>query len=317
MSIYKKIFALFLFATLSSCVATYDVIQQGETLVLTDQTRIPCRILDFDGVDIYFKARRSADAYSYGDFMAIGNVEAIHFSKGGQTLSYSPLEYLDKKFPVEQDQETTPESAYVVEENPETTVDEPAPEVSKAPQIQLNTEGFMSDSLARARAAQGIGLNLTERMKPEQSESPIAYNEIAELIVESGGTGLVLYRVERNIKNGFELTEAQQTLVDAINEADSWDERKKSLRGAHKIASEAFVTVDANDLEREFRFRAEDDRDALIQFLIYLHKQGDLYDRDQFDKAVEVFGEKATRALSDILINFEDWYYIVVVKSGY
>ncbi|MCA9732162.1 hypothetical protein KC799_08525, partial [candidate division KSB1 bacterium] len=179
------------------------------------------------------------------------------------------------------------------------------------------TEGFMSDSLSRARASQGIGLNLVERLKPEKSETPEAYEELADLIIESGGTGLMLYRVEQNEEHGVHLTDAQQMLIDAIQNSDSWDERKKSMRSAHKFASEAFVSVEEDELQRVFHFRAQEDRDAFIQFLIFLHKQGDLYDRAQYDKVAELFNPQVAQALSDILINFEDWYYIVVVKSGY
>ncbi|MCA9734190.1 hypothetical protein KC799_18790, partial [candidate division KSB1 bacterium] len=137
---YKKIFVLLLFAFLASCVTTYDVIEQGETLILTDQTRIPCRILDFDGVDVYFKARRGADAYRYGEFITIGNLEAIHVTKGGQTLSYSPLEYLDEKFPVENVETPGAENAPSEEEYPQAAPEDSTAEETVQPELTINTE---------------------------------------------------------------------------------------------------------------------------------------------------------------------------------
>ncbi|KAA3618054.1 MAG: hypothetical protein DWQ05_08395 [Calditrichaeota bacterium] len=311
----QKIFLVASFFLFFSCVATYDAVQQGEALILTDQTKIPCRIIDFDGVDIYFKASRSADAYRFGEFVAIGNVDAIHVTKGGQTLSYDALEYLDEKFSFQDDEAEIPHDSVPSEQRRLEEIVEGETEQPEEESLRLNLEGFMSDSLSRVREKQGIGLNLIERLKPGKTEPPEAYEELAELIVSSGGTGLVLYRAEKYQSSGIELTEAQQRLMDAINNSDSWDERKKSLRSAHKIASEAFVNIDKNELRRTFKFRAAADGDPFIQFLIFLHKQGDLHQRAQFEQAAEVFGNKATGAISDILINFEDWYYIVVIKS--
>ena len=314
--LFKPVLLLISCFVLVACVATYKIYEQGETLVLTDRSKIPCQIIDFDGVDIYFHARNGADAYRYGEFIAVGNVAAVHVVRGGQVYSYGVMEYLNKKFPTEKPvAEVTEDSSAPIDESDE-EFSEPAETVSETPypELRVNIGGFLSDSLAKVRSESGIGLNLTERLKPVKTERPIAFDEIAELVITSGATGLLLYRTDKFNEAGAELTDAQQNLIDAIQNAESWDERKKSLRSAHKIASQAFAKIGKRELRQAFRFRASGDSDPFIQFLIFLHKQGDLHNRVKFDRAADPFGDEAAGAMSDILINFDDWYYLVVIQ---
>ncbi len=310
----QKILRPVCFLIFFSCAAGNEIIEQGEVLVLTNQTKIPCRILDFDGVDIYFHARKSADAYRYGELIPVGNVQAVHVTRGGRILSYAVMDYLDEKFPPDKSEIVQPQIVNAVEKSTVNLSKDEMTSEKNDTGLHINLRGFVADSLSQARAAQGIGLRLTERLKPEKTEIPVAYEELADLIVASGGTGLLLYRADKNREAGAELTEAQQYLLDAIQNSATWDERKKALRSAHKIASEAFAQIGKRELWQEFKFRAAAGSDRFIQFLIFLHKQGDLHSRVKFDRAAGFFGAEATGAISDILINFDDWYYIVVIQ---
>lgn len=350
--LYSSLHALLL---LTACVAAQPQFTNSESLVLSDGSEVPCQILDIDDDYVYFEASLLQDRYKYGESLPIGEIKYIKVFRQDDIAYYHVDEFLDwidrnaplptdEAYPIAADEEPeepvspapakpstagtrgnqTILSSKVIRnefskfEHQQTTAHTmlfPAPERSGP---GLRSEAVINATEGNRKS--GIGLRL-----PDYLAAPIKnaledaeIKEIADLVVSSGAAGLVLYRLDKLASERIQPSAAQRKLGIAIREADEWQKRRQGLGAAHRVAKEDF---DRNygeveeEIANELGFRARSGRDAFLDFILFLHTHGGLQSRRHRNLLESWFGELATRAVSDILANFNDWYYLFVIRA--
>ncbi len=290
-----------------------QVTRSPHVLILTDGTRIPCEITDYSGEELFFQAYQAAQGYRYGDRIIITKISKIGVRDQGRFQYFSVSDFLDAYFGEEQ-AAPHPTGGKLVE---------PPLPVYDAPQSAQPTGGTTRKTSGQdTLRSSGVGFNinlLTPLTAPAPKPAEVDFDSMAELIISSGAAGLILYRAEQNRARGIETDSSQQRLIDAIRLSTVWQERKEGLRAAHRAGLEGFrelYDTTPHRLRRAFGFRAAENQDPFISFLIFLKNNGSLLKRSQIEKARGLFGETATRAMQDILANFDDWYYIVVLRAA-
>jgi len=295
---------------LTGCAAPLQQLSSApHVLVLTDGTRIPCEITDYSQDELFFQAYQAAQGYRYGERIIITKIERIGVRDQGRFRYFPVQEFIDLYF------ERSEEAQGKLVELPLPTYDQ---QQTRQPATAATPKPNQSGAKSSGESSIGFKMNLLTPLTPPEQEQPVDFASLADLIVNSGAAGLVLYRVEQNQKAGIEPDSSQQQLITALRQSSLWQERKTGLRAAHRFALESFRTL-YNDtpqrLRRAFGFRAPAEMDPFISFLIFLKNNGSLLKARQIEKAQELFGEQATRAMQDILANFDDWYYIVVLQA--
>ncbi len=295
---------------LSGCAAPLQQLSSApHVLVLTDGTRIPCEITDYSQDELFFQAYQAAQGYRYGERIIITKIERIGVRDQGRFRYFPVQEFIDLYFERSEDARgKLVELPLPTYEQQQTRQPVPAT-VPKANPAETDSAG---------KSGIGFKMNLLTPLTPPEQKQPVDYASLADLIVNSGAAGLVLYRAEQNQQAGIDPDSSQQQLISAIRQSSLWQERKTGLRAAHRFALESFRTIynDApQQLRRTFGFRAPTEMDPFIAFLIFLKNNGSLLKARQIEKAQELFGEQGTRAMQDILANFDDWYYIVVLQA--
>lgn len=339
----KSIGCLFVFAFIlvfmNACIIAARNYATSEALILTSGVEIPCEILEVDQDYIYFDAAIAQDRYKYGESLPIGEVKFVKVFRNDDVIYLSLEEYLEQNtdFVTEDEagEETVSEeggneqiqSNIMQQEFNQFSESNPQQKIPKQPIAMVEFEGpglrlqqIVSDSALKKMRKSGIGLRLPDALQTN-SDSKVSdqeYEDVADLIVASGATGLILYRAEQLNRDGVRLSAAQKKLIDRIGSSEQWQKRREGLLAAYRVVSEDFAASynDAkDDIAEELGYKPADDQGDIASFILYLHTHGDLQSSQTRRQMDTWFGEIATRALVDILANFNDWYYIAVIGA--
>lgn len=331
---------------LHACAASLYRAATGDALVLTNGTEIPGEILEIDETYIYFRAETVRDRYTYGEKLPVGEIKLIKVVESGRTEYLTVDAYIDKYgFTEESDSEpyfaeaNAPaepagesgrnelQSSVLQEEFSKfNVVENPAPPAfltATARQKKigpgLRLQRLPSDSLLKSAGKSGIGLKLPASMFESLSElNEAAFAEAADLIIASGAAGLVLYRAQKLEAEGYRISAGQRRLINAIRASEFWKTRKNSILAAHSVAKEAYsdkYRQIGDFIERELGFKFREAGADVNKFLFFLHTHGDLRAARRRQLMYDWFGETATSAMKDLLANFDDWYYLVVLRG--
>ncbi|RIK53920.1 hypothetical protein DCC62_32070, partial [candidate division KSB1 bacterium] len=102
-------------------------------------------------------------------------------------------------------------------------------------------------------------------------------------------------------------------LVDALLQSRAWAYRKAELREAHLKAYQEFGRIGQGNQQRlreHFNFQASNEMYAFLEFVQFLQAENAQLFTDKWQKVEDIFPEEAANALEDILVNYEDWYYL-------
>lgn len=340
------IYILFILFLLNACIATTRGVASSEALILASGVEIPCEILEVDDDYVYFEAAIAQDRYKYGESMPIGEVKFIKLFRQDDVIYLALEDYLKQNTELfaeveaynedegeaeisdtEKSQNKQIQSGLLEREfsrfsepEKEQRVDKPTFGSVGAEGPGLRLQKIAQDSLLKKNKKSGIGLripgDLQKFTKPELSDSD--YSDMADLIVASGAAGLILFRAEKFDQAGVALSGARQKLVDKIRSSQQWQKRREGLLAAHRVVAEDFAASYKDVKEsvtEKFGFSARDDQDEFIAFMLFLHTHGGIQSPRKRRQLDEWFGEIATRAMADILANFDDWYYIAVIRA--
>ncbi|MCB9510646.1 MAG: hypothetical protein H6695_10710 [Deferribacteres bacterium] len=317
---------------LSACVSTTGGVSSSEALVLIDGTEIPCEILEFDSEFVYFEPALAQDRYNYGDYIGRSEVKWIKVFHNNEVKIFNLNDYVNQNTVAIEDEMPEPlqpadqavradvlqnEFKRIAAQQTEPSAPAPVTQVQSQAGPGLRLSQVKTDS---ARKKSGIGLRLPGEIANSSANklAEAEYDAIADLIVASGAAGLVLYRSEQFAERGVDLARATQTLVEQIKASEEWQKRVQGILAANKIAGEDFAKNYPNvrdNVASQFGFRPQSDSDDYAAFVLYLHLNGGLRSPRKKQQFEEWFGGLAERAFSDILANFDDWYYIVVIQS--
>jgi hypothetical protein len=272
------------------------------TLVLKGGGEIVCTVTDIWQGEVYFEPASAREAYKYGEAIALEKIESVRLSRN---RVMKPQEYA-----AYWRGETTPQ------EEEKTPPPKPVPEQPAATPLALPRESgpglrVQSLNLDTAAVKSGIGLRYPEMPRVETA-ALIGYNELADLLAETGMAGKLLYEVSAGALRRRELTKSQRQLVDALLQSRVWASRKRELRMAHVKAADEFerLTRTSNNLFGAFRFRPTDSQHAFLEFVQFLHAENAHKFLDQWQKVESAFSSEGAWALRDVLNNYEDWFYL-------
>ena len=326
---------LFLAGMLSACIPTTRSFGTSEALVLEDGSEIPCEILEFDDEYVYFEPATAQDRFKYGDYLALGEVKFIKIFGNNTVELLSVDDYIEQKTEIVEDASEALPSESTVNTEAQTGVlekefskfSQPKAIAQTAQVSQAEPQGpgmrlsrVLSDSVLKKNRDSGVGLRLPNELATtsDSKMAEAAYRDIAELIVASGAAGLVFYRAEQLKKQGVDLPEASIELLDHLSSSEQWQQRVDGLRAATRVAREDFSNKYdevRKSLTDKLGFRPQSGQDDFVAFVLHLHTNGGLRSPRKKQQIAEWFGELAERAFSDILANFDDWYYLVVIQG--
>lgn len=309
-----------------------------ESLVLVSGIEIPCRIVEVDLDAIYFDALLQRDQYTYGDRMPFGEIRYIKVWRNGMYELFGVDDYI-KTFTVPLEPEETEAVAGAPAVSPQSRTPDQvqsgviqsefgrlqgetgaAGQGQSSGSIGLQMPGAAGSGTGPSKSGSPIGLrapDLLAEIKDRDSQ-PVNYSELADLIVASGSTGLVLYRATKLQEQGIALTKTQQELLAALRSSEMWQTRRRGLLEAHRFLATAFRTrypAVRAEIERDPGFRARNEETAFNDFVLHLHSHGDLRSARQRERLDSLFDRQFTRAMVDILANFNDWYYIAALQK--
>jgi hypothetical protein len=174
----------------------------------------------------------------------------------------------------------------------------------------LRLQSVVTRDTLRARG--GVGLRMPE-MQRTDSTPALNYNEIADLLAESGLAGQLLYEVSSGELKRRQLTRSQRQMVDALLQSRAWGIRKRDLRSAHLQALGEFEKVyktASPTLSELFKLRPANPALVFLEFVQYLRAENAHLFSDKWENVEKTFSPATTNALRDLLNNYEDWYYL-------
>ncbi len=321
---------------LTACASFMMKDAASEAIVLQDGTEVPCEILEIGDDIIIFEALHSRDRYTFGQEMPRGEVRAIRIFDGKAVSYVSVNEYLKIKgdefsapgevvqtdIPEEQDVQRgvlDNEFKRIPRDNPPS--DTAAPQRQAAPNYGsgLRLSDLVLPDSARSGSSTGLQVTSFDNLQFSAKAGGANLEELAQLVVASGAAGLILYRAEKLPSEGVNLTTSQADLAQAIKSSELWKTRSSGLTEAHRVASEAFEASFKRaryTLGETIGFRARDERrNNFAAFMLHLRMNGGLRAPAKKRFMQEWFGEIATTATIDLLANFDDWYYLFVIKT--
>ncbi len=272
--------------------------EEAVTLFLKDGEEIKATVYDVWKGEIYFRAASARQAYEHGEMMALAQLARVRMADG---RLFAPQEF------VEYWKGETPEPKTTTE--PMRTTPPPSPPPREyGPGLRL--QSVVSRDTLRARG--GVGLRMPE-MPRDNSSPALNYNEIADLLAESGLAGQLLYEVSSGDLQRRQLTPSQRQLVDALLQSRAWAVRKRELRSAHLLALGEFEKIykDASpSLYELFKLRPANPALVFLEFVQYLRAENAHLFSDKWEKVEKTFSPATVNALRDMLNNYEDWYYL-------
>lgn len=272
------------------------------TLVLKGGGELVCTVTDIWQDEVYFEPASARDAYKYGEVIGLEKIETVRLSRN---RVMKPQEYAAywRGETTTQAEEKAPASKPVA---PQPATTQPTPPRESGPGLRMQSLDVDTN-----RVKGGIGLRYPEMPRAETA-SPVAYNELADLLAETGMAGKLLYEVSTGSLRRRELTKHQRQLIDALLESRVWASRKRELRQAHVKAAEEFERISrtGNSLFEAFRFRPTDTQYAFLEFVQFLHAENAHRFLDQWQRVESVYSSEGAWALRDVLNNYEDWFYL-------
>lgn len=303
---------LSIFVTASSLQAQ----ERAVTLFLKNGESFACTVLDVWKGTVYFEATSKRDAYTYGEAVALENISHIRLANGTELTPQAFVESWQNK------RVATPAPTPSPTPEPKREEPPPPPKATPAPQTQTPHPSLFPSTTAKiklpyaaldsARARTAVGSNWIEPSKPPITAS-IEFSQLADLLAEGGMAGKLLYQVSKGELAGRELTESQRKLVDALLQSRAWAYRKAELREAHLKAYQEFGRIGQGNQQRlreHFNFQASNETYAFLEFVQFLQAENAQLFTDKWQKVEDIFPEEAANALEDILVNYEDWYYL-------
>jgi hypothetical protein len=340
---YKYIGYLFMFSfialCMNACVTAARSYATSETLVLASGAEIPCEILEVDEDYIYFEAAIAQDRYKYGESLPIGEVKFVKVFRNDDVIYLTLEEYLEQNTDFVLEEESGEETVSdeggneqihsnllqkefrrITDSNAEQKIQKQSITSPEFEGPGLRLQRIASDSVLKKMRKSGIGLRLPDARQTSSTSkvSVQEYADVADLIVASGATGLILYRAEQLSRDGVKLSDAQKKVIARIGASEQWQKRREGLLAAHRVASEDFAATYNDvmeDIAEKLGYRPADDQGDIASFILYLHTHGGLQSSRTRRQMDTWFGEIATRAIADILANFSDWYYIAGIGA--
>lgn len=327
------LFLLSLCLQLPACITTTQGMLSDEAIVLRSGVEIPCEIVEIGDDFIFFDAEIRQDQYTFGDQIAIGEVEFVRRRQKNDFI-YIPIE------------------KYIFEGKREYDLGEPSAATEAEPALENESiaeeqNAILADEFRRmksddeqetgkneaARSQIGlsglpvlpepgmndysIGIKLSaDQLLKSDEKAEADLSQIVDLIVLSGAGGLILYRAGILQAKEIKLGDSQASLVQQLKVSEAWSERKRGLLSAHKTAARSF--------EKGYREHSEAIAQALgyrsrtstpfIHFILYLHQHGGHLSPKKQSLLKSWFGNVATNAIRDVLANFDDWYYLAALQ---
>lgn len=288
------------------------------TLVLKGGGELVCTVTDIWQGEIYFEPASARDAYKYGEAIGLEKIETVRLSRNrvmkpqeyaaywrGETAAQEEEKAPPPKPVATQPLQTFPApSPKPIAPQPEPTA--PAPPRESGPGLRMQ-----SLEVDTTRVKGGIGLRYPEL--PRVETAPIAaYNQVADLLAETGMAGKLLYEVSSGALRRRELTQHQKQLIDALLQSRVWSSRKRELRQAHVKAADEFEHLARRNRNvfEALRFCPTDSQYAFLEFVQFLHAQNAHKFLDQWQNIEGLFGDEGASALRDVLNNYDDWFYL-------
>jgi len=281
------------------------------TLLLQGGEEIACKIIRIAHGYIYFDAATKSLTYKYGDFIEIEKVAAVRLGDG---RSLTLDEYLktrglsqttEEPPPARSRRNDRPEIETPPRNLPPARAFEPPP---SGPGLRLTNP--LTDSL---KTSNPIGLRLPDLPPPSAADLEMNYAELANLLAEAGLAGKLLNEINSGALTTRVLTKSQKELLNVVAQSPVWIARKSALREAHRVAAGEFKILQQRQSDfpaSEFRFKPVSSKNAFEEFVQFLHVQNAVLFQERWQEVVKVFGEDAATALSDILTNYDDWYFL-------
>jgi hypothetical protein len=280
--------------------------EEAVTLLLTDGTEIKCTVYDVWQGEIYFRAATARQAYEYGEMMALAKITHVRLQDGRALAPQEFVKYWRGETP-----EASASSALAAQSPPAKTASPPP--AASPPPVEYGP-GLRLQSVVAHDTLRGSGVGLRLPQMPRLDSTPaLQYNEIADLLAESGLAGHLLYEMSSGDLKRRQLTPSQRQLVDALLQSRAWAARKRDLRSAHLQALAEFEKVYQNagpSLNELFKLKPANPALVFLEFVHYLRAENAHLFSDKWEKVENTFTPATTAALRDLLNNYEDWYYL-------
>ena len=275
--------------------------EKAVTLVLKDGGEIKATVYDVWQGEVYFRAASARQAYDYGEMMALAKIARVRLEDGRVLPPQEFAQYW-------KGEEAEPSTAAAPPAPARSAPAAPPPAAAYGPGLRL--QSVVANDTLRARG--GVGLRLPEM--PRSNATPaLNYNEIADLLAESGLAGHLLYQVSSGDLQSRQLTSSQRLMLDALLQSRAWAARKRDLRSAHLLALGEFEKVykeASPSLYELFKVRPANPALVFLEFVQYLRAENAHLFSDKWEKVEKTFSPAAASALRDLLDNYEDWYYL-------
>ena len=283
--------------------------EEAVTLILQNGEKITCTVLDIWRGTVRFEATTSKQAFKYGEFIEIEKIAQVEFADGQQLSRdhFLALWQEEESEPDQKSQQPNPPPPPVVQQQ------RPAPESPPNPPVYGTGLKVNQLPVEPEHSSSGIGLRLPEIPQSHSGASAVDYDQLGDLLAESGMAGKLLYQVSAGDLKDRNLTESQRQLVDALLQSRAWAVRKRDLHDAHRRANAGFEhEYDRNSFKilSEFKFEAIDRTFAFLEFIQFLYTENAHRFLNKWRKLEEIFNEETTLAIRDILNNYDDWYYL-------
>ncbi|MEK7729313.1 MAG: hypothetical protein AAB354_12945 [candidate division KSB1 bacterium] len=277
------------------------------TLVLKGGAELACTVTDIWQGEVYFEAASARDAYKYGEAISLEKIELVRLSRNRMMKPQEYAAYWRGETAPQEEEQTPPPKPVATQ--PART--QPPPTLPQPPRESGPGLRLQSLNVDTTRVQSGIGLRYPE-MPRNESAPAMAYNEVADLLAETGMAGKLLYEVSAGALRRRQLTNSQKQVVDALLQSRVWASRKRELRNAHVKAADEFERLarTSNSLFEAFRFRPTDSQYSFLEFVQFLHAENVHKFLDQWQKVEGVFSSAGASALRDVLNNYDDWFYL-------
>ncbi len=273
--------------------------EETVTLLLTDGKEIKCTVYEVRQTEIYFRASSPQQAYQYGEALAVAKIARVRLADGRSLKPQEFLQYWKGEL-------VPPVAAAVAPPSPPARTASPPP-AEYGPGLRL--QSVVTGDTLRGR---GVGLRLPEM--PRMDSTPaLNYNEIADLLAESGLAGKLLLEIGSGDLKKRQLTPSQRQMVDAVLQSRVWAVRKRELRAAHMQGLVEFEKIYKNssaNLFELFKLRPANPALVFLEFVHYLRAENAHLFSDRWERVEKTFSPAVVAALRDLLNNYEDWYYL-------
>lgn len=326
-----------------SCASTSQL-SQNETvkIVLNNGDKISAKIVDVGRDQIVFRAKSRQQAYNYGEIIDVQKVKGIQL-KDGRLLSVT--EYQDyRNGQLSKRNSRRKEPVKLAKNNKATNLgsneDLQYEELKKKPISDMNDNEYnyfmmMKEKELREksererrkavrdsiRAAQReIGLRASGRKKPQRKSAHSALKGLTDSIVSAGLAPEYIMFLQNKRQSGEKLTPVENEMFSLLENNSKWQEKIDDLRYINHVAEKAMTRAflyNPDDLQTKVGLTFNPDLDLDYADLMgQLHRMtGNKVKMSDYRILIDVFGETGSKAIKEILENYQTWQFAVQQNS--